>query len=74
MTGLVNNKKTSTLASVSVAQMVSCMLFHAIDPGSNPPFAELFFLPFQVSYRIRKAFIFNTNEGNNQKVENKSIG
>ncbi len=33
-----------------------------------------FFLPFQISYRIRKAFIFNKNEGNNQKVENKVSG
>ncbi len=33
-----------------------------------------FFLPFQISYRIVKAFIFNKNEGNNQKVENKVSG
>ncbi len=43
--------------------------------GSIPPLAELFFsLPFQISYRIVKAFIFNKNEGNNQKVENKVSG
>ncbi len=35
------------------------MLFDAINPGSNPSSAELFFLPFQISYRIGKAFIFN---------------
>ncbi len=28
-----------------------------------------FSLPFQISYRIVKAFIFNKNERNNQKVE-----
>ncbi len=32
--------------------------FDAIDPGSNLPFGKLFFLPFQISNRIRKAFIF----------------
>ncbi len=43
--------------------------------GSIPPLAELFFsLPFQISNRIVKAFIFNKNEGNNQKVENKVTG
>ncbi len=26
-------------------------------------FAKLFFLPFKISYRIGKAFIFNKNEG-----------
>ncbi len=31
--------------------------------GSIPPLAELFFsLPFQISYRIVKAFILNKNE------------
>ncbi len=50
--------------------MVRHMHFDAIDPSSNPPFAELFFLPFQISYRI----IFNKNEWNNQKVENKVSG
>ncbi len=35
---------------------------------------NFFFLPFQISYRIVKAFIFNKNEGNNQKVENKVSG
>ncbi len=32
---------------------------------------EHIFLPLQISNHIRKAFIFNKNEGNNQKVENK---
>ncbi len=32
--------------------------FDAVEPSSRLPFAELF-LPFQISYRIRKAFIFN---------------
>ncbi len=54
--------------------MVRHLLFDAIDPSSNPPFAELFFLPFQISYRIGNAFIFNKNEGNKQKVENKVSG
>ncbi len=50
--------------------MVGRMHFDAVEPSSRLPFAELF-LPFQISYRIRKAFIFNKNEneGNNQKVE-----
>ncbi len=50
------------------------MFVNKINPSSNPPFAELLFLPFQISYRIGKAFIFNKNEGNNQKVENKVLG
>ncbi len=54
--------------------MVRLILFDAIDQSSSPPFAELFFIPFQISYRIGKAFIFNKNEKKNQKVENKSIG
>ncbi len=31
-------------------------------------------ISFQISYRIRKTFIFNKNEGNNQNVENKVSG
>ncbi len=60
--------------------MVNRVSFHfdAIDQWFDPTFgrlAELFFsLPFQISYRIVKAFIFNKNEGNNQKVENKVSG
>ncbi len=54
--------------------MARCMHFDAVDQSSRLPFAELFFLSFQISYRIRKAFIFNKNEGNNQKVENKVSG
>lgn len=42
-----------------------------IDPGSNLPFAELFFPSFSI--HIRMAFIFNTNEGNNQKVKKKKV-
>ncbi len=77
MIGLVNNTKDEGLVSALVVQMVkrvSYSHFDAIDPGSNPPFGELFFLPFQISDHIRKAFIFNKNEGNNQKVENKVSG
>ncbi len=53
----------------------SC-LFDAIDQWFDPAFGRTFFfsLPFQISYRIIKAFIFNKNEGNNQKVENKVTG
>ncbi len=52
----------------------SC-LFDAIDQWFDPVFGQTFFsLPFQISYRIVKAFIFNKNEGNNQKVENKVSG
>ncbi len=53
----------------------SCV-FDASTSGSIPPLSDLFFfpLPFQISYRIVKAFIFNKNEGNNQKVENKVSG
>ncbi len=32
--------------------------FNAIDLGSNPPVGKLFFLPFQISNHIRKAFFF----------------
>ncbi len=53
--------------------MVRPMFFDAIDPGLNQPF-NFFFIPFQISYRIKKAFIFNKNEYNNQKVENKISG
>ncbi len=47
--------------------------------GSIPPLADwpnfFFSLPFQISYRIVKAFYdANKNEGNNQKVENKVSG
>ncbi len=31
-------------------------------------------ITFQISCRIGKAYIFNKNEGNNQKVENKWFG
>ncbi len=31
-------------------------------------------VPFQSSYHIRKAFIFNKNKENNRKVENKILG
>ncbi len=48
-------------------------VFDAIDPSSNLPFTKLF-LPFQISYRIGKAFNFNKNEGNYEKVENRVSG
>ncbi len=52
----------------------------AIRPPSNPPtlvrirLLANFFLPFQILNHTRKAFIFNINEGNNQKVEIKVSG
>lgn len=47
----------------------------AMDLGSNLPFGELFFsLSFQTSNHIRKAFISNKIEENNQIVENKVLG
>ncbi len=39
----------------------------------EPAFCRTFFLPFQISYRIGKAFIFNKNEGN-ENVGNKVSG
>ncbi len=50
--------------------MHAIVIFDAINPGSNLPFVKHFFLPFHIG----KAFIFNKNEGNNQKVENKVSG
>ncbi len=68
-------KRRSTVVSSSGADGKTCHApFDAIDPGSNPPFAKLIFLPSQISNHIRKAFIFYKNEGNNQKVENKVSG
>ncbi len=63
---IVNSTKDSNQSSALVVRMVKvcCSYFDTIDPGSNPHF----FLPFQISNQIRKAFIFNKNEGNNQKV------
>ncbi len=65
--------KDGCCSSAPVVQMVTSVpcFFEAINPGSNPPFAKLFFLPFQISYHIVKAVIFNKNEGNNKKVVNK---
>ncbi len=51
--------------------MVRRMLLDVIDLSSNSPFAELFFF---LSYRIGNAFIFNKNEGNNQKVGRVGVG
>ncbi len=53
--------------------MVRPILFDAVDPSLSPPFAKGF-LPFQISYHIKKAFIFNKNEIYNQQVENKVSG
>ncbi len=69
----VNTEKRLSL-KVSFSGSFRHMLLDVNDPSSNSPFAELFFLPFQISYRIRIAFNFNKNEGNNQKVENKVSG
>ncbi len=54
--------------------MVKHMLFDATDPSSNPPFAELFFSLFKSHIASERHFIFNNNEGNIQKVENKVSG
>ncbi len=48
------------------------ILFDAIDPGSTRLLTNFFFSLFK--FQIRKAFIFNKNEGNNKKVENKVSG
>ncbi len=50
------------------------VLFDAINLGSNPRFAKLFFPTFQIRYHIGKACIFSNNEGNNLKVELKVSG
>ncbi len=67
---IVNITKDKELSSALVARMVKvcCSHFDAVDPGSNPPFGKVFFSLFKISNHIRKAFIFNKNEGNNQKV------
>ncbi len=70
-----NSAHQHVIETVNTKQkMVSRVLFDAIDPSSYPPFAELFFLPLQISYRNGKTFILNKNEGNNQNVENKVSG
>ncbi len=38
------------------------MSFDAIDPGSIPAFVKRFFLPFQISYCIVKAFSIEIKE------------
>ncbi len=57
----------------SVVQMVKCVSqsFWHDRPEFEPAFCQFFPLPFQISYHIRKAFIFNKIEGNNKKVVNK---
>ncbi len=48
--------------------MVMCMIyFDAIGPIRTRLLATFFPLLFQISIRIRKAFIFNKNEGNKQR-------
>ncbi len=42
-----------------MAEMLKPILFDAIDLGSNPPFAKLFFLLFQISYHMGMAISFN---------------
>ncbi len=54
--------------------MVSRVLFDAVDLNSNQSFSNFFLIPFQISYRIGKAFIFNKKEGNNKKVEKYQVG
>ncbi len=71
MIGLVNTiRRPSNISSSCVDGKERDSVF---DLGSNRTVAELFYLPFQISYHIM-AFIFNKNEGNNQKVENKVSG
>ncbi len=60
--GLFNIAKDCFMLSAPVEHLVN-----AIDPGSNLPLGELFFSLFQISDHIRKAFIFNKHEENNQK-------
>ncbi len=54
--------------------MVRRVLFDAIDPSSNPPFAELFFSLFKSHIASERRLFKKKNEGNNQKVENKVSG
>ncbi len=74
--GLVNITKDVLKFLAPVAQMVKCVsnAFSRDQSGFESVFWRTFFLPFQISDHIIKAFIFNKNEGNNQKVENKVSG
>ncbi len=71
---LVNTKKGSWFSINFSGTGGKTHAFWRDQPGFEPAFCWTFFLPFQISYCIRKAFILNKNEGNNKKVENKSIG
>ncbi len=73
---IIKDYKLTVVCSSGINCISVCRShFDAIDPGSNPPFfLKNFFLPFQISYRVGKAFIFNKNEVNNQKIENKVLG
>ncbi len=66
-------KKDAPWSSVSVVDGKACA-FWRDRPEFEPTFCRTIFLPFQITYRIGKAFIFNKNEGNNQRVENKVLG
>ncbi len=71
-----HNKRQSSRNSSSGAdgEVHVEVVFNAIDLVSNPCFAELFPLPFQIRHHIGKACIFNNNEGDNLKVELKLSG
>ncbi len=74
--GLVKITKYDWQLSALVLQMVKCVWcsFWCDRPGFETTFRLTFSLPFQISNRIRKVFIFKKNDGNNHKVENKSMG
>ncbi len=70
MIGLVNTEKRRSL-SICVCGVDGKAHAFGCD---RPEFEAAFCQTFQISYRIRNAFIFNKNEGNNQKAENKLSG
>ncbi len=74
MIELVNTKKRQLFSIGFSGVDGKAHAFCRGRPEFESAFCRTFFLPFQISYRIRKAFIFNKNEGNNQKVENKVSG
>ncbi len=76
MIGKVNIIKNGFESSAQVVQMVMCVLWSLCRdwPGFETAFCQTFFFPFQISYHNVKAFIFNKNYVNNQKVENKVPG
>ncbi len=69
-------QRTTLIVSSSGADGKACviLLLTRSTRGSNLPFGELFFLPFQIQITSEKHLFFNKNEGNNQKVENNVSG